>query len=108
MPVHKISRAENGQVADLKKQLVAEWKAAKSKAKEPVILVDEGRADEPVHVYVIWSKWMGMDQETRSQVILDAYREVTGDDAVLLVTVAMGLTRGEADNMGIREPQAKG
>lgn len=68
---------------------------------EPEIII-EHPSPGTIHLYVIWSRWGDLEQIVRSRVILDAFTEVRDEAEALQVTVAMGLTRSEADRMGVR------
>jgi hypothetical protein len=52
------------------------------------------------HVYAVWDDWGKLDQQARSELIIEAYWEVF-DVKGLALTVAMGLTPDEAKRMGI-------
>jgi hypothetical protein len=66
-----------------------------------VIVEEGGQGGRPIHLYVIWNDWGGLTLRERSEIIMDAYKEVKGDQAVLNVSVAMGLKAEEAKRMGI-------
>ncbi|MDQ2730731.1 MAG: hypothetical protein M3Y56_03650, partial [Armatimonadota bacterium] len=67
---------------------------------EPII-VEESGPNSPVHLYVIWSDWAELNQQERSEIIMEAFEDVNGLENVLNVTVAMGLTPVEAKRMHI-------
>jgi hypothetical protein len=82
--------------------LTDEWKRPKKKG-QPIIVLEGGKG-QPLHIYVIWDKWQGLDQQARSEIIMDVVENLSGDDLIpdlSLVTVAMGLTAEEANRMGI-------
>jgi len=80
--------------------LKAELEAPKQSG-EPDIVVERPNPST-VHLYVIWSKWEHLEQMVRSRIILDAYEEAKGKKEAIKVTVAMGLTRDEADRLGVK------
>lgn len=84
---------------DLKNELLGELKAPKEVG-EPDIII-QGKAPAGVHLFVIWSKWAGLEQVVRSRIILDAYEAWKGEQEALRVTVSMGLLPEEAKTMGI-------
>ena len=81
--------------------LVEEWRHPRREASEPIIIEDRQARQGPVHVYVIWQDWVGLDQIERSEIIMSACEQVRGPDFALDVTVAMGLTKQEAERMRI-------
>ena len=81
-------------------ELAAEWKNP-SQNVEPEILLERDRERRIVHVYVIWSKWAGVDRILRSEIVMDAAAQALPEDEVLNIIVAMGLTPDEADRSGI-------
>jgi hypothetical protein len=85
---------------ELLDELKTELKAPKQSG-EPDIVVERPNSST-VHLYVIWSKWEHLEQMVRSRIILDAYEEAKGKKEAMKVTVAMGLTREEADRLGVK------
>lgn len=67
---------------------------------EPEIIIDRP-SSFTIHLYVIWSKWEGLDQVVRSRAILDVFTEVKGAEDARKVTIAMGLTPEEAKRLGM-------
>ena len=99
----RVSVFDDVLMRDLRDRLARELAHPDENAAEPVI-IEEGNAGagEPTRLYLIWSDWTQLDQRMRSRVILDAYESVHGHLRALMVTVAMGLTPPEAQQMGIR------
>lgn len=85
----------------LRRRLVEEWEHPTENPSAPIIIEEDGEGQRPTRLFVVWDEWPELDQEERSEIIMDAYEEVRGRDKSLLVTVAMGLTRREADRMHI-------
>lgn len=86
--------------AELRNELEAELRNAKQEG-EPLIVIERPHPST-THLFVIWSRFDDLEQIVRSRLILDAYENVKGKAEAAKVTVSMGLTRGEADRMGIR------
>jgi hypothetical protein len=84
---------------DLQNELIKEIRDPKERG-EPDIIVERPNAST-IHLFVIWSKWENLDQMVRSRIILDGYAAAVGEQEALKVTVAMGLTKPEADRLGI-------
>ena len=84
---------------ELREQLMDELRNPKEEG-EPEIVI-EHPAPGTTHLFVIWSRWEELDQMVRSRIILDAFAAVRGEEEALEVTVSMGLTRTEADRLGI-------
>ncbi len=101
MPLAKIVHLIDQKHQSLQNMLVQEWKHPQREASEPIIIEDRQGRQGPIHVYVIWQDWAGLDQIERSEIIVDACEQVRGADFALDVTVAMGLTAQEAARMGI-------
>lgn len=91
----------NPAIDRLRRDLIQEWRQPREDAPEPIILEEGGAQNRPTHLYVIWSEWAELNQQERSEIIMDAYEEVRGKDASLRVSVAMGLTSKEAERMNI-------
>ena len=88
---------------DLEDNLVHEWLHPQPEAIEPVIIEDPDKiyGNEVISLYVIWSRWIGLDEIDRSEVIASACERARGRDYVIRVTSAVGLTPEEADRAGI-------
>ena len=67
---------------------------------EPEIIIEKP-SPSTTHLYVIWSEWKDLEQLIRSRIVMDAYEETKGAEEALNVTFAMGLTREEANRLGI-------
>jgi hypothetical protein len=52
-----------------------------------------------MHVVVTWDAWADVDAQTRSEIIVDAFQAVKGQEAIANLTLAMGLTSGEAGRL---------
>ena len=100
MPLRQRKHVRPPGAEDLRKTLADEWRAPREGKGRPV-LIKEGGGARPVHLYVIWDRWGDLNQQERSEIIMDAYENAKGQDAALLVTVAMGLTAAEAKRMRI-------
>ncbi len=102
MPVKKlVKNLPSPEARKLKRQLEAEWRNTASTKAQPIILEERTGAGQPLHLYVIWDDWADLPQVERSEIIMDAFEELFGQDKCLDVTVAMGLTPTEADRLGI-------
>jgi hypothetical protein len=105
MPVRQITgrtRLAAGQ-SQLRQRLVEEWQSPREDVPQPLIYEQIDPAGGAVHLYVIWDEWVGLDQEDRSGIIMDAYEETHDPEQVLNVTVAMGLTEEERKRARIPE-----
>jgi len=102
--VNRLQRVKTDQATELAEALFAEFRSPKNNG-QPVIAI-EPDAERPSRVTVIWDRWEGLDQRERSEIITDvvyraANENVQVKDATHL-TVALGLTRREAERMGFR------
>src|SRR5437868_4310962 len=103
MPVRQMGPRQPSQAAvQLRDRLSAEWRNPNSVAEQPVILEERDAAGRLVHIYVVWDEWASLSGLERSEIIMDACEERYGQNNSLNVTVAMGLTKVEADRFGIR------
>jgi hypothetical protein len=104
MPVkRRLERTRAPGADELIRLLHNEWSNPK-KSGQPLIII-EGKAKEPLHVYVIWDQWGERNQTERSEIIMDVVDNLAGEHRLPVdspVTVAMGLTPEEAARMGIR------
>lgn len=67
----------------------------------PLIIEEQIRRSNRIHVTVIWDRWAQVGPEDRSRIIMDAYERVRGANAILTLTAALGLTHAEAKNLGV-------
>ena len=102
MPIRELLRYQpSAEYAALKTRLIDEWRNPNSSNQQPIIIVEQKTRYASLNVFVIWDEWRDMEQLERSEMIMDAYREVFGQEASYNVTVAMGLTQKEAERMKI-------
>ena len=101
MPIKNKLRRSRPPVADnLARMLIDEWRQPKEQG-QPLIILDRGDP-EPLHVYVIWDAWNGLNQIQRSEIIFDVLESLPEPNRLKWpVTLAMGLTSEEAKRMGI-------
>lgn len=100
MPVReRLNRTDLPQEADLQRQIEAELRDPQESG-EPVIVIEQPNPST-THLFVIWSRFEGLEQVVRSRIILNAYAAARGEQEALRVTVSMGLTPNEAERMGI-------
>ena len=100
MPIrNRLRKTPHPAAPELTCRLVAEWKDPRENG-QPLI-VQEGGNGIPTHIYVIWDDWSELNQTERSEIIMDACEEIYGVQESLQVTVALGLTKPEAERMRI-------
>jgi hypothetical protein len=68
----------------------------------PVVLQEKSIIDGMEHYFVIWDEFGPVDPSTRSLIIQEALSMALGDEAAFSVASAVGLTREEADKVGLR------
>lgn len=105
MPRGYIVPVEDTDYNTLLTRLTQEWEQPDPSAAEPVIIEtsDALRPQQtPTQLYVIWSEWHNLAPRRRSEMMMDAYIAARGRPFASNVTLAMGLTPEEADNLGIR------
>lgn len=101
MPItkRKVSdrRANDKTYQDLKKLLIAEWReeAGSYTQPRPEIFEEEVEPGHIESVYVVWDALAKLDDQTRSELIVEAFREVKGEDKIANLMLAMGLTTSE-------------
>ena len=89
-------RAGDQRYQSLKQRLVAEWSETGGSAPAPDIMEEEDAQGRVVHVIVTWDDWADLDAQTRSELIVEAFKEVKGEAAIIDLILAMGLTKAEA------------
>jgi len=87
-----------GKREKLLQALIEELQHPKGKG-EPIVLEDYTPETNSRRIHVIWNRWKECDRRLRSGVILDAYKQVFGEDYRKQITLALGVTGIEA--MGI-------
>jgi hypothetical protein len=80
--------------------LLAAWRDQPNPPPSPDILEEIDRQQRVVHVFVTWDEWADLDAQTRSEMIVEALQDVKGEEAVLDLSIAMGLTAAEAARLG--------
>ena len=81
--------------------MLREWRNPDDDVPEPIIIEEAPGAQSAVHVFVIWSRWAGLSDLERSEIIMEAFEELRGPDEAMRVSVAMGLTQDEAKRLRI-------
>ncbi len=86
----------------LVRRLTQEYLSPSAGEVEPLLMeLDDKKRSSTTHLYVIWEDWTRIDQQTRAEIIMEAYAAARGTANALRVTIAMGLTKAEAKRMGI-------
>lgn len=107
MPIrHRKMSARHPKAEKLRNRLLQEWRDPDDSLAEPVIIEEGGTQNRPTHLFVVWSEWAGLNQQERSEIIMEAFEELRGAAQGLHVTVAMGLTQEEANRMNIGYSEA--
>jgi hypothetical protein len=102
MPVRTQSvfdrRADDERYQKLKARLIDEWSGRHPPGPDPLpdILEEKDRRGRIVHVKVTWDEWSDLDAQTRSELIVDAFLTLKGEQAITDLALAMGLTTAEA------------
>lgn len=92
-------RADDERYQHLRARLVAEWREEGGEAPNPDIEELANGQGRTTQVIVIWDAWADLDAQTRSEMIVDAFQAVRGADAIVDLSLAMGLTRAEATRL---------
>jgi hypothetical protein len=86
----------------LKMELLQEWNNPTDDDSKPIILEEGIPSGSVIRIYVIWDKWDGIDRTLRGEVIMDAMEERYVHEYVHRTTLALGLTKDEADRLRIK------
>jgi hypothetical protein len=88
---------------DLVKILVEEMKktGVSDTPDVPTIYEQAQSYGDNLHVTVVWDKWAGIPPEERGAIILDAYAEAGLDEEMRRITLALGVTKEEAEKLQI-------
>ena len=94
--------------SELTEILKNEWLNPQSGLAEPIVIEEESPQTQTLRLYVVWSKWAALSQQQRSEIVMDAFSLVATKENrpqdVARVTIAMGLTREDAERMQIQLP----
>ena len=102
MSVVKFVPKVDAKKEELVNRLKQEYLAPSAGEVEPLLIeLDDKRRSSTIHLYVIWEDWARIDQQARTEIIVEAYEAARGTQQALRVTIAMGLTKAEAKRMGI-------
>lgn len=113
MPVHKYdlqsrhTRPDLVESISLELMLSAKTAGAPSPGNReaPDIYIKEGSPpDRLQRVYVVWDEWKNVAENQRTGIIVDAIEKAGPPYDANRIAIAMGLTRREADDLGIMEP----
>jgi hypothetical protein len=86
----------------LRESLIREWRQPSEDPTKPLIHIQSVDPSGLKRLYVVWEAWASLPQIERSAIIMDSYEAIHGVEDSLNVTVAMGLTRSEAERMGMK------
>src|SRR5258708_2372826 len=101
--IPQIAEAEPRLTEELAEELLLEAAAGRP-PDAPYIIEEQFRHNNRLMVTVVWDKWSEIDKETRGHIILDAYKRVRGEEQMLLISIALGLTHREAAKIGVELP----
>ena len=96
----EIGRVGHGAEDRLRSDLEREWRRGDPSAGEPLIYEVREPRSGALHIYVVWDALEPLSHERRSILITDVLAAVAPSDVPNL-TLAMGLTGREAEEMGI-------
>ncbi|MCX7049502.1 MAG: hypothetical protein NTX50_28960 [Candidatus Sumerlaeota bacterium] len=101
MPVIVIKKKKSAsrEVQGLRRRLVQEWRKNSNNPENPIIVLDD--KNDPggcLHIYVVWDQWESLNQQERSETIMDAAEEVLTKKQILNTYDSNGIdeTGGEA------------
>ncbi len=103
MPYKKITPSRPIMDSSLVNDIAQELRLQQSEGSPgaPLIIEEEARYTDRIHVTVIWDRWSQVGPEERSRIILEAYETVRGPGTFLTLTSALGLTHAEAKKLGV-------
>ena len=85
----------------LQNTLENEWRGMEE-ADGPVIIEEPAGTGNYMRLYAVWPQWDEVAPRDRSNIIMRAYQNTHTLEELLNVSIAMGLTPEEAQQMGIR------
>jgi hypothetical protein len=66
----------------------------------PLVLSEDDEGSGYVNYYVIWDDFKSIDHETRTRIVLNAVQAERPED-YSRISIALGLTKNQAETMGI-------
>ena len=69
----------------------------------PRIIEERVPLSRALRVLVLWDRWQSVREIERSEIILEAYDQARGREAMLQISVATGVTANEALQLGMTE-----
>jgi len=88
---------------ELERLLIAEFQHPNEQEGAQPIIIAEPPDPAPIsRLFVIWDEWAMLEQQERSEIIMNAYVNHYGLPAGAKISIAMGLTSKEAERMGIK------
>jgi hypothetical protein len=69
----------------------------------PRIVEEAVPLSRALRVFVLWDRWESVRDIERSEIILEAYDQARGREAMLQISVASGVTPTEAMQLGMTE-----
>ena len=67
----------------------------------PLIVERLIRGTKSRHVWVVWDRWGDLDEEERTDIIVQAYAKAEGDKAADNISIALGFLPKEAIRFGV-------
>src|SRR5687767_2855226 len=90
------------ELADEIERVLREQNPSPQTSDEPCVIWEENRYLNRINVTVVWDRWEGVDPEARGRIIIDAVEKAKGQPTSSRVTLALGVTKEQAQRMGIR------
>lgn len=104
MPYKLIQPEPLREYPDLVSDLAEELRLQRPDGPEDAPYVfEEATRQDFLHVRVLWDRWASIPGEDRGRVIMDAYQQVRGAEAVLKINSVLGLTHAEARKLGVEQ-----
>lgn len=103
MPVIRKKPRQHPQHDALVVELVRHLKAVADEElpEQPRIIEESVPLSHALRVFVIWDRWSELDEsQERDQIILEAYDQALGREAMSRIAVVRGLTAAEALDIG--------
>ncbi len=104
MPIRRINAKQSEKFPEilhaLEQEIKSNVEATTASPESPYIVEEPANRGRNLHVLVIWNQWKDVPKQERSRLILDAYEAVKGEEEMLKILFALGLTWDEAEKTG--------